>query len=154
MPGMTATVSLVVNKRDDVLRIPASALRFRPPEGVASPSPGGTRPSAGAGTAQAADRLAAGGRRRPRGSDAPPGAGAAEQGRPATVYLPGKDGPQAQRIRVGLSDGQFVQVLGGLEEGTQVITGLDNAARAPARPGATPSSNPFAPGGRGQRRQR
>jgi putative ABC transport system ATP-binding protein len=47
---------------------------------------------------------------------------------------------------VGLSDGQFVEVLGGLEEGTQVITGLDNAARPPVR--APLSSNPFAPGGR------
>src|SRR5688500_339954 len=30
MPGMTATVSIVVRRADDVLRIPASALRFRP----------------------------------------------------------------------------------------------------------------------------
>jgi HlyD family secretion protein len=154
MPGMTATVSLVVSQRDDVLRIPASALRFRPPEGVASPSPGAARPAAGAGTAQAADRPGAGGRRRQRGGDGAAGGGAAGEGRPATVFLPGKDGPQAQRIRVGLSDAQFVEVLGGLEEGTQVITGMDSGARTPARPGATPSNNPFAPGGRGQRRQR
>ena len=29
-PGMTANVSVLVNRRDDVLRIPAAALRFRP----------------------------------------------------------------------------------------------------------------------------
>src|SRR4029450_2809547 len=43
MPGMTATVELVVRQRDAVLRIPASALRFRPPEGAA--------PAEGAGNA-------------------------------------------------------------------------------------------------------
>src|SRR4030095_8108736 len=39
MPGMTATVSVIVQQRDDVLRIPAAAVRFRP-EGFA---PGGGR---------------------------------------------------------------------------------------------------------------
>jgi HlyD family secretion protein len=29
-PGMTATLSIVVGRRDDVLRVPASALKFRP----------------------------------------------------------------------------------------------------------------------------
>ena len=30
MPGMTATVSVIIQRRDDVLRLPAAALRFRP----------------------------------------------------------------------------------------------------------------------------
>ncbi|MBM4166781.1 MAG: efflux RND transporter periplasmic adaptor subunit [Ignavibacteria bacterium] len=33
-PGMTATVSILVNKRENVLRIPALALRFQPPMDV------------------------------------------------------------------------------------------------------------------------
>jgi HlyD family secretion protein len=33
-PGMTATVSVLVNKRENVLRIPALALRFQPPQEV------------------------------------------------------------------------------------------------------------------------
>jgi len=40
-PGMTANVSVEIARNDDVLRVPNSALRFRPPadsEGVASPA--------------------------------------------------------------------------------------------------------------------
>src|SRR5688572_22877712 len=33
MPGMTASVSIIVERRDKVLRVPASALRFRPTGG-------------------------------------------------------------------------------------------------------------------------
>src|SRR6266540_1559359 len=43
MPGMTATVSVIVQRRDNVLRLPAAALRFRP-EGW---QPGGRRGGAG-----------------------------------------------------------------------------------------------------------
>jgi len=179
MPGMTATVSLVVQKRTGVLRIPAAALRFRPPEGAAPE--GAARAAAagdeGRGTAQAADAQAArapgegrrggrgdgasGGRRQaggPRpvggGGTAGGGAEADERGRSAMIYLPGgKDRPQPQRIRVGMSDGQFVEVVAGLDEGAQVITGLEGDVRAAARPSTAPTNNPFAPG-RGQRRQR
>ncbi|MDR1379742.1 MAG: efflux RND transporter periplasmic adaptor subunit [Synergistaceae bacterium] len=38
MPGMTANISVVTEQRDDVLRIPAAALRFTPPAGVATDS--------------------------------------------------------------------------------------------------------------------
>jgi HlyD family secretion protein len=169
MPGMTATVSLVVRERDDVLRIPASALRFRPPEGAAPAETGG-EPAAG--TAQAAgeprtrpapgDRAPGGpGRRRAGGGDRAAGgdgtrggAAASERGRPATVYVPiAKDRLRPQPIRVGLSDGQYVEVVSGLEQGAQVVTGLEGGPGVAARPGASPSNNPFAPG-RGQRRQR
>ena len=75
---------------------------------------------------------------------------------PAVVYAPGaKDKPLSRRIRTGISDGQYVEVAVGLEEGARVVTGLDGEARAAgARPSAAPTSNPFAPGGRPQRRQR
>ena len=83
-PGMTATVSIVVRKAENALRVPASALRFRPegyqrPTGgtggaAASAPPGASRSSGGerpaGGTGQWAGRRA-GGRRRPR-QGAPP----------------------------------------------------------------------------------
>jgi HlyD family secretion protein len=34
MPGMTATVSILIDERNEVLRIPALALRFQPPQNV------------------------------------------------------------------------------------------------------------------------
>jgi HlyD family secretion protein len=166
-----------VRQRDNVLRVPAAALRFRPPEGtVPSPEPSARAGGGGAGTAQAADQPAprgegerrrgpsdgsggGGGRRRRGPGGAADGAGdggaAADRGRPAVLYVPDDKGrPQPQRVRVGLSDGQFVEVVSGLQEGARVITGLEGETRAGGgRPGATPSNNPFAPG-RGQRRQR
>lgn len=44
-PGMTATVRILVDRHSDVLRVPNTALRFRPAEAAASPSgrPGGRR---------------------------------------------------------------------------------------------------------------
>jgi HlyD family secretion protein len=135
MPGMTATVSVVVNRRDDVLRIPAAALRFRP-EGFDPASARRERPAGGAGS---------------------PGAGPGGGGRRVVVFTPDPKGePQPVRIRQGISDGQFVEVVDGLDEGAAVITGVasgDAAAGRPGRAGASPASNPFQPQ-RPQRRTR
>jgi HlyD family secretion protein len=157
MPGMTATVSIVVNKAEGVLRLPAAALRFRP-EGYeekareAAPAERATGASGGA----TAVRTAARGERPREGG--PPGAAPSGEGRRSLVFLMGDDRkPAAARIRTGLSDGQFVEVEDGLTEGAVVITGLEGAVGrggAPAaRPGASPTTNPFAPGPP-QRRQR
>lgn len=178
MPGMTATVSLIVRQKKDVLRLPAAALRFRP-EGAAaedrtSRGQSGTQPAASGGGGQGqggerrrgADGTGGGGNWRqrggPRSDDAAsagspaPGEGG-ERGRPATVYVPDpKDKPQAERIRVGMSDGQYVEVVSGLTEGARVITGVDGQPRsAGARGAPSPAStaNPFTPG-RPQPRQR
>jgi HlyD family secretion protein len=37
LPGMTAQVSIMTNRKDNVVRVPAAALRFRPPESAAPP---------------------------------------------------------------------------------------------------------------------
>jgi HlyD family secretion protein len=151
MPGMTATVSVIVRRRDDVLRIPQAALRFRP-EGVERTGPGSRPPTAGAGQAATGAGQAAAapaGRREGRSGNGPGGAGGPrESGRPAVVYVLGADGrPQAAPVRLGLSDGQFVEVVEGLEQGAQIVTGELLPVVAPgARPSASPSgSNPFAP---------
>jgi hypothetical protein len=63
--------------------------------------------------------------------------------------------PMALDVRVGISDGQYVELRDGLEEGAAVITGTEipGAAASSPRAGASPSSNPFTPQ-RPQRRQR
>jgi HlyD family secretion protein len=182
-PGMTATVSIVVRKAENVLRLPASALRFRP-EGYQRPSgrggagapgagagpggPGGMQrsgggrpqggPSAGGsgggpgggvpGAAMAAERGASGG----------PGGPGGGRGRPTVVFVPDEKGqPKPVDVRTGVSDGQFVELRQGLDEGAVVITGTEipgaRAVTGGARPGASPSSNPFSPQ-RPQPRQR
>ena len=136
MPGMTATVSIIVRKALNVLRVPAGALRFRP-EGFEAEKDG---------------RAAGGGSRgsAPREGRAEGAGGERSQGRRALVFTLGEGGkPEPSRVRVGLSDGQFVEVQEGLAEGAVVVTGLEGAAaRRPGAPtaGPSPSNNPFAPG--------
>jgi len=160
-PGMTATVSIVVRKAENALRIPASALRFRP-EGYQRPagSTSGAATSAAPGASRGGGERAAGGpgqwagRRTSAGG---PGGGRGP-GRPSTVFAPGEKGlPKPVDVRIGISDGQFVEVREGLDEGAAVITGTEipgaRAAGAAPRPGTSPSSNPFSPQ-RPQPRQR
>ncbi len=42
-PGMTANVKVLVDRRDDALRVPNAALRFRPLDAKEQPTPGGAR---------------------------------------------------------------------------------------------------------------
>lgn len=155
MPGMTATVSVIVRKAENALRVPAAALRFRP-EGFQSERARGVRAGENGGSpaVQAADRSGAvgGGPRAAAGPSERGEGDAAERtdSRRALVFTLGEAGkPEPARVRVGLSDGQFVEVKEGLAEGAVVVTGLEGAVpRRPGAPGAgpSPSSNPFAPG--------
>ena len=62
--------------------------------------------------------------------------------------------PKPVEVRVGISDGQYVEIRDGLSEGASVVTGAEipGARGGGPRPGASPSSNPFSP--QFQRRQR
>jgi HlyD family secretion protein len=139
MPGMTATVSVVIQKREDALRVPSAALRYRP-EGYAAPE------TARSSTAGRPPGSAPGGGRGQRGPGGGAGPRPPRQGnRPSVVFVLGADGqPKATPVRLGISDGRYVEVVDGLREGDRVVTGLDGGGGAP-RPGASPSTNPFAP---------
>jgi HlyD family secretion protein len=173
-PGMTATVSVIVRKADQALRIPASALRYRP-EGAPAPGRGGP-PSGGV---QAAGGPPAGGAAPPEGArpagPGGPGGGRPDgggrpggfrrgegggrpsdgtgRGRPTTVYVMDEEGnPKPTSVVLGITDGQFVEVREGLEEGAKVVVGAGVAGERGPRTAASPSSNPFNP--QFQRRQR
>jgi HlyD family secretion protein len=173
MPGMTASVSVIVRKRENVVRVASAALRFRPAGGQgwggaggaggreARPQPEGAAARAAAsgtsGTATPAGPAASaergGGRREGRegrGARGTDGAGA-EGGRRAIVFTPTEKGPQAVRITTGATDGQYVEVVDGLAEGTTIITGIEGAPGAAGNRGPQ-GSNPFSP--QFQRRQR
>ena len=155
-PGMTANVSVIIARREDVLKIPNSALRFRPPQ-AATPNATNT-------AAQSTSRSdlggGNGGQRGQRGQGGQGGGGRRGGGgrssgdRPMmmrTVYVlpagsdPSKDEvqPKPVQIRVGISDGVATEVLEGLNEGDQIITG-SNAAQSTT---AQPASSPFGGGG-------
>ena len=69
---------------------------------------------------------------------------AAETGRVAAgsgrVFVPGSDGKPAEvRLRLGLTDGNATEVVGGdVKEGTEVIVGTVAASAAKAPSGSAP----------------
>jgi HlyD family secretion protein len=112
---MTANVTIVVARRDDVLRVPNSALRFRPAE---SAGPSTASMSGRQRTVYAArGELDAAGR--------------------ATGEL------EPVPVQTGLSDAAFTEIVSGISEGTVIVTGVALTPGG-ATTGAT-STNPFMP---------
>ena len=139
-PGMTATVSVITDRRRDVLAVPNAAMRFRPDN--ASGGPGqGAGPNAGAGGGAAAAG-GAGGQRRSAGQGGQGGqeghrrnrddAGSANEGEIAapeapkrTVYLLIDGKPAPHEVTAGITDGRMTEITGGdLKEGDNVIVSI------------------------------
>ena len=88
-----------------------------------------------------ADRGRRRGRRRGQGGPGGGGTGGWGRGRPSTVFVLGEAGrPKPIDVRVGISDGQFVEVREGLEEGAQVDHGHRDPRRAAPAQGPRPGS--------------
>jgi HlyD family secretion protein len=127
-PGMTATVSVVTERRNDVLAVPNTALRFRP-EGV--PPPGavaGTAPGQSARVGQSGAAGGEGSRRRDRDrrdSDGDEAGGGRPRVVKRTVYVLVEGEPVPREVVTGLTDGRLTEITGGeLKEGEQVIVGV------------------------------
>jgi HlyD family secretion protein len=145
-PGMTATVSVVTDRRSDVLTGPNAALRFRPdgagPPGAGPPAGGGpgfTPPNGGG----RRDRGAAGGgagesgERRARDADGDEASGPPPAPK-RTIYVLVNGKPEPREITTGLTDGRVTEVTSGnLKEGENVIvsaSGQNPNARGGQRP--------------------
>ena len=152
LPGMTATLGIVIDKAEDILAVPNTALRFRATdemqEAVAMTGD----------TAQSRSAAATGTRARPETGEQRPeraaGATAGSGGVGTLWYLDEAGGLRATRVRTGLSDGVQTVIVsapeGVLHEGLPVIAAVTTAS-APST-----TDNPFqAPrqgqGGPGQR---
>jgi HlyD family secretion protein len=122
-PGMTATVSIVTDRRRDVLTVPNTALRFRP-EGAATAGPMAAQAGAGQRRERAEGRGPGAGEGRRRNDDeSEDGAAPMVVKRPVFVLLNGV--AVAREITTGLSDGRVTEVTGGdLKEGEAVIVGV------------------------------
>lgn len=125
-PGMTANVAVVISERRGVIAIPNAALRFRP--GVPGESSSAGRSSSG------------GGERRRSGG----GGVAAAMPRKRNVFHLEGGTPKPVEVETGITDGAFTEIVSGVNEGDQVITGA-----IVARPASAPTTNPFGggPGG-------
>ena len=123
-PGMTANLTVTIDERNNVLKVPNAALRFTPQ------NTSGQRTGGGNGNGQARRQQNAGG-----DSSARSGNGEEVQfaratdpvlaGQTRMVWVLGQDGtPQRRRIKIGLTDGASTEIVeGNLVEGEMVITG-------------------------------
>jgi HlyD family secretion protein len=126
-PGMTANLVITIDERNNVLKVPNSALRFTPQRsnagtGVATTGQGGQGAGQGRRSQQGGNGSGAN-----SGSDSnfAPASAPVLPGQTRIVWVLGQDGkPQSRRIKVGLSDGASTEVVeGNLNEGDMVITG-------------------------------
>jgi HlyD family secretion protein len=157
-PGMTANLTITIDERNNVLKVPNAALRFTPQDGGSQRTGGGNVNGQGR-------RQSGGGDASQRGGNA--GNGSDVQFAPSTapvlagqtriVWVMGQDGkPQRRRIKVGLTDGAATEVVeGNLVEGEMVITGqtLSSASKANTNQGSAPgfgSAPRTGGGGRGR----
>jgi HlyD family secretion protein len=134
-PGMTANVSIIVAQRENALTIPNGALRFRVPDNAMVAT---NLTAAQTGTATNGGNSAGGHR----------GGGRGHGERPVfhTVYVlvgDGKDAKlQAVQIKTGISDGISTEVVSGLDEGAQVVTGVVSTGTQAAKTASPMSGFP------------
>jgi HlyD family secretion protein len=132
-PGMTANCTFIWAEKDDALRVPNAAMRFRPP---ATELVGSTQSA----TAEQ--------QRRGTGAEAAQGAGASQR-RPTagaastdrkTIWILRDGKPQPVAIRAGVSDGSLTEVAEGeVAENDLVITDVSTGGDATAaQPAAFP----------------
>lgn len=147
-PGMTANLVITIDERNDVLKVPNAALRFTPQfSGTSGTRSSGNRAAAAGGRRDAGQSNDAAGNTSgdTANQDRPTAASeAALPGQTRIVYVLGTDGKaQRRRIKIGLSDGAFTEVVeGNLKVDELVITGQTGTTSS-ARPAA---GNQTAPG--------
>ena len=172
MPGMTATVSIEVAKRENVLRVPIQAIRFAPPEEPkensgrgaeearsARESSDSARGSLSGGPAQDSargERMNLRMHRSRASSDSSRREWKSGGGTtfPARVWVMENGKPKSLGIVRGLMNTQYVEVIrGDLKEGDQVIIGSIGGQTQVASGGQNPFQPRFGggPGGGGRR---
>jgi HlyD family secretion protein len=144
-PGMTANASVVTAKRENALRLPNAALRFRPPEGAAVAPP--KRPDGAAPAEAPAENDGGGARKRGEWKDRKPreGMGSADAALKTVYVVDETGGLRAQPVRLGISDGTWTEALEpGPQEGNSIATGIQTAAEK-EKAEKSGSSSPFMP---------
>jgi len=138
-PGMTANISIYTKEMNNVLTIPASALNFRPDSALAK-------------------KYAIEGMLNPRGKpgeDAEPNAGNGSMPPPpnenaendsvqhAFVWIKKDSALMLKPIKIGFDDETQVQVLSGLSQDDEVVTGYSQSTKAEKK--KSEASSPFMP---------
>jgi len=127
-PGMTANVTVEVAKKDDVLKLPPAALRFKPKAKGEAPK---AKAPAGGAPAGAASREAG-----PKGG--------ARKGGGLQIYLLKEGKPVAVPVKTGIANNSAIEIVdGGLKEGDEVIVEQIGGESAKKKPGGSPMGRPF-----------
>lgn len=176
-PGMTANLTITIDERNNVLKVPNAALRFVPTDAsgqrIGRNANGGgnwtgqrgergqrgQQPADNANGGASSNQQGATGSGGPQGQQGQqrnfaPASAPVLEGQTRVIWVLGQDGKvQSRRIKVGLSDGASTEVVeGNLQEGEMVVTGqtLSSATRTPstnAAPGFGGGQRTGAPGG-------
>ena len=128
-PGMTATLNVETARKDNVLRVPSTALRFRPTQAmlaeladtdVASGAPGANaKPVATSGRATSAPAK-------------------------ATVWVYDGDSISPVPVTVGIADATFTEIVAGdIQEGTALATRVTMPGTTATPTRSAPSNNPL-----------
>lgn len=130
-PGMTANVSIVVAKKDDVIKIPPAALRFKPKGGDEKPAVA-KGDSGSTAAPKGKDRLDNGGK---------PGERKGSGGQIVYTLKEGKPAPLS--VKTGIASSNSMELVeGDLKEGDEVIV-EQSGGDAKKKSSSSPMGRPF-----------
>jgi len=132
-PGMTANIRVKVQEHKNILKVPINALHFTPPDNYITHAP-----ISDSTKKEWYEIIAKNNENKGKSTGVPN----------KEMYLwirTGKDGKDIspKKVTVGLSDGNFTEVSGEINEGDEVITGVATAAETASN--ASGTKNPFTP---------
>jgi HlyD family secretion protein len=137
-PGMTANVTFVWADREDVLKVPNAALRFKPSAEALHPV--AVAGFSGSGEAQGGGARGGGQRAQQGGADRAerPEGGWKKAPDEKTVWMV-KDGQlESVKLKIGVTDGTVTEVVSGLNEGDEVVTDANDPAAPKSRQNGPP----------------
>ena len=159
-PGMTANLTITIDERNNVLKVPNSALRFTPTDAAGQKIGGGTSGGGNSGgqRGQAGQRTG-NSNAAPSSSSPSPNDGQSQTGgqggqrqfaqasapvlagQTRLLWVMGQDGKlESRRIKIGLTDGVSTEVVeGNLQEGEMVVTGQTITSANEAQSSQTPA---------------
>src|SRR6266851_5953678 len=150
-PGMTANLTITIDERNNVLKVPNAALRFMPQDATGQSSGAGAGTGSGNGQGRRSQQTDTSAGAARSNSSTQSGNGDESRFAPATapvlegqtrlVWVLGQDGkPQSRRIKLGLTDGIATEVVeGDLKEGEMVITGQTLAGASKPQSSQSPA---------------
>ena len=127
-PGMTTNISIKVKEHKDVIKVPVNAFHFTPPEDyiVNAKVPDSIKQKWAMIIAKNADSKST---------------SAAEKNKSVYIWVKSGDDITPKKVTIGLSDSNFTEVSGDINEGDDVVIGV-GAVTATA---TTATKNPFMP---------